>query len=99
MQLFKSIKKIQLTIVSLFIISGVAYANPIGDIVEHTGVAQITRDSENLVVSDASLPNIELYDQAETANGRMLIEFLDKAELALKEHTEVYIDEVYAILL
>ena len=95
MQLFKSIKKIQLTIVSLFIISGVAYANPIGDIVEHTGVAQITRDSENLVVSDASLPNIELYDQAETANGRMLIEFLDKAELALKEHTEVYIDEVY----
>ncbi len=95
MQLFKSIKKIQLTIVSLFIISGVAYANPIGDIVEHTGVAQITRNSENLVVSDASLPNIELYDQAETANGRMLIEFLDKAELALKEHTEVYIDEVY----
>ena len=95
MQLFKSINKIQLTIVSLFIISGVAYANPIGDIVEHTGVAQITRDSENLVVSDASLPNIELYDQAETANGRMLIEFLDKAELALKEHTEVYIDEVY----
>lgn len=95
MQLFKSIKKIQLTIVSLFVISGVAYANPIGDIIEHTGVAQITRDSENLVVSDASLPNIELYDQAETANGRMLIEFLDKAELALKEHTEVYIDEVY----
>ncbi len=95
MQSFKSIKKIQLTIVSLFIISGVAYANPIGDIIEHTGVAQITRDSENLAVSDASLPNIELYDQAETANGRMLIEFLDKAELALKEHTEVYIDEVY----
>ena len=95
MQLFKSIKKIQLTIVNLLIISGVALGNPIGDIVEHTGVAQITRDSENLIVSDTSLPNIELYDQAETANGRLLIEFLDKAELSLKEHTEVYIDEVY----
>ena len=95
MQLFKSIKKIQLTIVNLLIISGVALGNPIGDIVEHTGAAQITRDSENLIVSDTSLPNIELYDQAETANGRMLIEFLDKAELSLKEHTEVYIDEVY----
>ena len=85
MQLFKSIKKIQLTIVNLLIISGVALGNPIGDIVEHTGVAQITRDSENLIVSDVSLPNIELYDQAETANGRLLIEFLDKAELSLKE--------------
>ncbi len=95
MQLFKLIKKIQLTIVNLLIISGVALGNPIGDIVEHTGAAQITRDSENLIVSDTSLPNIELYDQAETANGRMLIEFLDKAELSLKEHTEVYIDEVY----
>ena len=96
MQLFKSIKKIQLTIVNLFIISGVLHAqDPIGDIVEHIGSAQITRDSEQIVVVGANLPSIELYDQAETANGRMLIEFKDKAELALKEHTEVYIDEVY----
>ena len=27
--------------------------------------------------------------------GSMLIEFIDEAELALKEHTEVYIDEIY----
>ena len=38
---------------------------------------------------------IVLYDRAETAMGSMLIEFIDEAELALKEHTEVYIDEVY----
>jgi hypothetical protein len=33
-------------------------------------------------------------DRAETKNGRMLIEFLDKSELALTEHTRVIIDEV-----
>ena len=33
--------------------------------------------------------------RAETGNGRMLIEFLDKEELALTEHTLVFIDEVY----
>jgi hypothetical protein len=38
---------------------------------------------------------IVLYDRAETAMGSMLIEFIDSAELALKEHTEVYIDEIY----
>ena len=31
----------------------------------------------------------------ETVNGRMKIEFLDKEQLDLIEHTVVYIDEVY----
>ena len=82
-----------LTILNLLFISGVTYADPIGDIIESTGKGQIFRDNsfvENLVGT-----NIELYDEAETVNGRMKIEFLDKEQLDLIEHTVVYIDEVY----
>jgi len=46
-------------------------------------------------VDDQSIPSIQINDTAETANGRLLIEFLDKAELSLTEHTRVYIDKVY----
>ncbi len=91
---FKLIRKIQLTIVSSFLLVGSVYADSIGDIVESTGVGKIVRQQEEIVVSGAVLP-IELYDRAETAMGSMLIEFIDSAELALKEHTEVYIDEIY----
>ena len=38
---------------------------------------------------------IQLNDTAQTAKGRMLIKFLDEAELSLIEHTKVYIDKVY----
>ena len=79
MQSFNSIKKIQLTIASLLLISGFSYAEPIGDIRESIGYGGITRGNENYN-HDVGL-QIELNDQAETANGRMLIEFLDKAEL------------------
>ncbi len=72
---------------------GTASADPIGDIVESTGIGSILR---NNLPSEASVGNdIQLYDQAQTGNGRMLIEFLDEEELALTEHTKVYIDEVY----
>jgi len=74
--------------------SGVTFASdPIGDIVESTGIGQIVRNNEiqgNNVGGD-----IFLYDEAETVNGRMKIEFLDAEELDLIEHTVVYIDEVY----
>ena len=90
---FKLIRKIQLTIVSLFLSIGFVYSDPIGDIVESTGVGKIVRQNEDINVSGA-MP-IVLYDRAETAQGSMLIEFIDEAELALKEHTEVYIDEIY----
>ena len=94
MQLFKSIRKTQLTIVSLLLfISGVGFADPIGDIVESTGVGGIIRNNETLPNDVGS--DINLYDEAATVNGRMLIEFLDEEELALTEHTRVYIDEVY----
>ena len=94
MQLFKSIRKTQLTILSLLLfISGVGFADPIGDIVESTGIGQILRN--NSVVENNVGTNIQLYDEAETVNGRMKIEFLDAEELDLIEHTLVYIDEVY----
>ena len=92
-QSFKLIRKIQLTIVSIFLSIGLASADSIGDIVESTGVGKIVRQNEDINVS-GTMP-IVLYDRAETAMGSMLIEFIDEAELALKEHTEVYIDEIY----
>ncbi len=89
----KLIRKIQLTIVSLFLSIGFVYADPIGDIVESTGVGKIVRQNEDLNNLN-NLP-IELNDIAETAMGSMKIEFLDKAQLDLKEHSEVLIDEIY----
>ena len=92
MRLFKSIKKIRLTILNLLFIGGV-FADPIGEVIEQTGSGQIIRNKEEIQVAD--LPEIELNDIAETANGKMKIEFLDKAQLDLKEHSEVLIDEIY----
>ena len=89
----KLIRKIQLTIVSLFLSIGFVYSDPIGDIVESTGVGKIVRQNEDLNNLN-NLP-IELNDIAETAMGSMKIEFLDKAQLDLKEHSEVLIDEIY----
>ena len=94
MQQFKSIKKIQLTIVNLLLIGSVS-ADSIGSIVEQSGSAQIKRQQEELVVTAAYLPEIELNDVAETANGKLKIQFLDNAQLDIKEHSEVLIDEIY----
>ena len=90
MQLLQSINKIAAATLSLLLISGVSYANPIGDVRESTGVTSVLRDKETIQTD-----KIELYDQAQTAKGRMLIEFLDEAELQLKEHSLVLIDEIY----
>ena len=91
---FKLIRKIQLAIASSLLLMGSVQADSIGDIVESTGVGKIVRQQSDIKVSGNVIP-IELYDRAETAQGSMLIQFIDKAELALKEHTEVYIDEIY----
>ena len=91
--LFKSIKKIHLTIVNLLIISGFSFAEPIGGVIESTGVTSLVRESERLE-SDVGT-DVNIYDEAETANGRMLIEFLDEEKLSLTENSLVYIDEAY----
>ena len=93
MQQSQLIKKILLTTVSMFTFMGSVYADSIGDMVESTGIGGIVRNNETLPHDIGS--DIVLYDEARTGNGRMLIEFLDKEELALTEHTQVYIDEVY----
>ena len=91
---FKLIRKIQLAIASsLLLLMGSAYADSIGDIVESTGVGKIVRQQEN--IEDLNNLSIQLNDVAETAMGSMLIKFLDNAELSLKEHSEVLIDEIY----
>lgn len=96
MQLFKSIKKTQLTTASLLLFMGSVLAEPIGDIIEYKGDSSLERETgEELSVTGTSVPKVELNDTAITENGRMLIEFLDKAELSLTEHTRVYIDNVY----
>jgi len=92
MQLYKSIKKIQLTILSISLV-GLVNANPIGDVTEFTGVGTLVRENSDTEISTGS--EVLLYDEARTGNGRMLIEFLDEEELALTEHSIVYIDEAY----
>ena len=100
MQLFKSIRKITPTTAKFLLFCLVivlpmkAMPSQIGEIIESTGNGQIVREAGNSI-SLSSAPTIELNDTAETSNGRMLIEFLDKAELSLTEHTKVYIDKVY----
>ncbi len=75
---------------------GSVLAEPIGDIKEYKGSAKLTREAgEELVVSGSFVPEVNMNDTAETNNGRMLIEFKDKAELSLTENTRVYIDNVY----
>ena len=95
MQQFKSIKKIRLAILLNLLFIGGVLADPIGEVIEQTGSGQIIRDKEEITVSGAYMPAVELNDIAETANGKMKIEFLDNAQLDLKEHTEVLIDEIY----
>ena len=87
------IRKIQLLIASSLLLVGSVYADSIGDIVESTGVGKIVRQQEN--ISNLNNLPIQLNDVAETAMGSMLIKFLDNAELSLKEHSEVLIDEIY----
>ena len=76
---------------------GSVFAEPIGDITEFKGNATLTREEgdELIIGTLPTYPKIEINDTAETANGRMLIEFLDEAKLSLTENTKVYIDKVY----
>ncbi len=89
MQQLQLIKKILLTI-SLF--TTTVLADSIGDIIEQTGLSAITRNSQK--VTTFLEQEILLYDLLNTGNGRLAIEFLDKSNLRLTEHSRVLIDEV-----
>jgi hypothetical protein len=88
-QQLQLIKKILLTI-SLF--TTTVLADSIGDIIEQTGLSAITRNSQK--VTTFLEQEILLYDLLNTGNGRLAIEFLDKSNLRLTEHSRVLIDEV-----
>jgi len=94
MPLSRLIKKILLTTVSTFLLIGSVNAESIGGVVESTGVGSLERESKQ-IVEGAVGTEIQLNDTAQTAKGRMLIKFLDDAELSLIEHTKVYIDKIY----
>ncbi len=98
MLLFKSIRKTLLTTVSVATITvGSLYASePIGSITEHKGEAYLTRDLDEtpIAVGDV-IPEVLLNDTAETKDGRMLIKFLDDAQLDMTEWTKAYLDKVY----
>lgn len=94
MLLSRLIRKILLTTANSFLLVGIASASPIGDVVESTGVGSLLRESTDVVEAKVG-EEIQLNDTAQTAKGRMLIKFLDEAELSLIEHTKVYIDKVY----
>ena len=93
--LFKLIRKTLLTTVSVFLVIGGfgLNAEPIGDVKESIGVTSVKRDDSRLDIDVGT--DINIYDEAETANGRMLIEFLDEEQLSLTENSLVYIDEAY----
>jgi len=99
---FKSIRKIAQATVNTFLI-GVALAftlnvnaTSIGEITEFKGESKLVREAGDEVdVEIGFVPDVNLNDTAETGNGRMLIQFLDEAELSLTENTKVYIDKVY----
>ena len=93
--LFRSIRKIQPAIVNALLLVGVvAHGAPIGGIVESTGTGSLVRETSAVVTADVG-EEIQLNDTAQTAEGRILIKFLDEAELSLIEHTKVFIDKVY----
>ena len=101
MQRYKSIRKIQLTIVNVILFltilsSDLSAADTIGNIVEFKGAASLTREKgAQLSIEQKQIPDIQMNDTAETQDGRIKIEFLDEAELSLTENTKVYIDSVY----
>ena len=84
----------QATANTLLLVGVAAQGASIGGIVESTGVGSLERETSDTVVATVG-EEIQLNDTAQTAKGRMLIKFLDEAELSLIEHTKVYIDKVY----
>ena len=95
---FKSIKKTLLTTVSVATITvgSLSASEPIGSITERKGEAYLTRDlQQEPIAVGAVIPDVLLNDTAETKDGRMLIKFLDNAQLDMTEFTKAYLDKVY----
>ena len=94
MQILTSFKK-TITISFLLIGSLALGAEPIGQIIEQKGYAGLQRDGSQTILSASELPDVLMYDTAQTQNGRMKIQFQGTEQLDLTEHSKVWIDEVY----
>lgn len=95
MQILTLFKK-TITITSILLIGSVnLYADSIGEITEQKGYAGLQRDGSKTILSASELPDVLMYDTAQTQNGRMKIKFIGEEELDLTEHSKVWIDEVY----
>jgi len=94
MQILTSFKK-TITINLLLIGSLALGAEPIGQIIEQKGYAGLQRDGSQTILSASELPDVLMYDTAQTQNGRMKIQFQGTEQLDLTEHSKVWIDEVY----
>ncbi len=84
-------KKILAT--SLLLVSSLVFGDNIGDITEHKGSGGITRQGDNFATSLGL--GVEQLDHIETANGRLMMTFLDDTVLRLTEHTEVELTAYY----
>jgi hypothetical protein len=77
----------------LLLTPNLSAAESIGGIIEQSGATgSIVRLSGEELAASISA-NIVSYDEVETTNGRLKIEFLDKTQVSLTEHTYMEIDE------
>jgi len=82
------------TLAILLLMTGTVYAaDPIGGIIEQSGVqGSIVRLTGEEI--DAKIEEeIVSYDEIETTNGRLKIQFIDETQVSLTEHTYMEIDE------
>ena len=79
--------------VLLIVIGNINAAEPIGGIVEQSGKAgSIVRLSGEELTANLQT-DIVSFDEVETENGRLKIQFVDETQVSLTEHTYMEIDE------
>lgn len=85
--------KIKSLAILLLMTGTVSAADPIGGIIEQSGVqGSIVRLTGEEI--DAKIEQeIVSYDEIETTNGRLKIQFIDETQISLTEHTYMEIDE------
>jgi len=87
-------KPTNLLVAVLLIVIGNSYAaEPIGGVIEQSGKAgSIVRLSGEELIANLQT-DIVSFDEVETENGRLKIQFVDETQVSLTEHTYMEIDE------
>ena len=82
-----------LVAVLLIVVGNINAAEPIGGIIEQSGESgSIVRLSGEELTAELET-DIVSFDEVETTNGRLKIEFVDSTQVSLTEHTYMEIDE------